>query len=56
MKNLAKLFFLLLVFNFFACANKKEILEFETTLQNSNINFWYDQNENNEYLERLRSL
>jgi len=44
-----------LVFCLSGCGAKKQALQFDRTSKNAAISFWYEQNDNNEYLERLRS-
>jgi len=53
--NIAKLFFIGLVFCLSGCSEKKGTLKFDTESKNAGITFWYEQNDNNEYLNLLRS-
>ena len=50
-------FLLLLVLSLFGCSNMlpKQTLQFEKDSRNPKFVFWYEQNNNNEFLERLRS-
>ncbi|MDR2148686.1 MAG: transglutaminase-like domain-containing protein [Tannerella sp.] len=41
--------------NLSGCNNRKIALQFDTISKSTDINFWYEENENNEYLELLRS-
>ena len=53
----AKLFLPLAIFIFFSCNGAPKIaLQFDTTSQNTELMFWYERNENNQFLDSLRSL
>ena len=50
----AKLF--LLLFVFYSCTTQRVALQFDTISQNTELTFWYEQNENNAFLDSLRFL
>jgi len=49
-----KLIFVFLIFNFWGCTAQNVALQFDTNSKSDEIIFWYEQNDNNEYLNLLR--